>query len=58
MSHSLCLIVISSIFDITIRQREWDIPYANLTDEEKEYLDADLQEKIRIAKTPWLDDND
>lgn len=49
---------IAYAIDETIRQREWEIHYANLTDEEKEYLNNDLQEQIRIAKTPWLDNND
>lgn len=41
-----------------IKNRELEIKYSKLTDEEKEYIHGNLEETIRILKTPWLDDEE
>ncbi len=39
-----------------VKERELQIKYSKLTDEEKEYIHGNLEETIRILKTPWLDE--
>lgn len=41
-----------------IKDRELEIKFSKLTDEEKEYIHGNLEETIRILKTPWLDDDE